>query len=93
MSIEELLGLLKYKNDKESHISVLDQDICANRCKDKPCIRICPSKVYEWNESERIVNVNYENCVECGAARMICPYTNIDWEMPKGGYGVSYKYG
>ena len=93
MSIEEKLGLLKYKNDRESHISVFNHDICANHCKDKPCIRVCPAKVYEWNEESNTINVNYENCIECGAARMICPFDNISWEMPKGGYGVSYKYG
>jgi ferredoxin-like protein FixX len=24
---------------------------------------------------------------------MICPFQNIKWEPPRGGFGVSYKYG
>ena len=37
--------------------------------------------------------VAYENCIECGAARMLCPYNNIEWHPPRGGFGVSYKFG
>ena len=44
------------------------------------------------NSRKKLV-VSYENCIECGAARMLCPYNNIEWHPPRGGFGVSYKYG
>lgn len=90
--VEEKLGLLKYViNQKESHIEILDLEVC-KRCKHKWCVHLCPAKVYEPSEDDSIV-FNYENCIECGAANYICPYNNIVWRPPKGGYGVSYRYG
>ena len=92
-TIEEKLGLLAFKNDHQSHISIPDPSICLAQCKDKPCTKVCPAKVYDWDESRKKIVIGYENCIECGAARMICPFQNIKWEPPRGGFGVSYKYG
>ena len=91
-SIEEKLGLLTYKNDHQSHIAIPSTAICL-KCKDKPCVSVCPAKVYDWDESKKKIVIGYENCIECGAARMICPFQNIKWEPPRGGFGVSYKFG
>lgn len=91
-TVEEKLGLLTFKNDHQSHIAVPDPKTCL-KCKDKPCTKVCPAKVYDWDESTKKIIIGYENCIECGAARMICPYQNIQWEPPRGGFGVSYKFG
>ena len=92
-SIEEKLGSLTFKNDRQSHIAIPDPSICLTQCKDKPCTNVCPAKVYDWDQSQKKIVIGYENCIECGAARMICPFQNIKWEPPRGGFGVSYKYG
>lgn len=92
-SVEEKLGTLTYKNDHQTHIFIPDTDICLKKCKDKPCVAVCPAKVYDWDESKKKIVIGYENCIECGAARMICPFQNIKWEPPRGGFGVSYKFG
>lgn len=92
-SVEEKLGLLTFKNDSQSHISIPNPDICLNQCRDKPCTKVCPAKVYVWEESQKKIVIGYENCIECGAARMICPFNNIKWEPPRGGFGVSFKFG
>ena len=92
-TVEEKLGLLTFKNDHQSHISIPDPDICLKKCKDRPCTTVCPAKVYEWVDSQKKIVVGYENGIECGAARMICPFQNIKWEPPRGGFGVSYKFG
>jgi ferredoxin like protein len=47
--------------------------------------------VYHWDGEK--TTVSYENCIECGACRMICPYNNISCVMPRGGYGIRYQYG
>lgn len=93
MSVDARLGLLKYKNDHTSHISIKDDSICLNTCKDKPCVVLCPAEVYAFSEEKKKIIVQYENCIECGGCRMICPYLNIDCHWPRGGFGVSYQYG
>jgi ferredoxin like protein len=92
-TVEDKLGTLKFKNDHQTHIKILKPEICATECKTKPCTTVCPAKVYEWMESQKKIVVGYENCIECGAARVLCPFNNITWEPPRGGFGVSYQYG
>jgi len=96
MSIEQKLGLLVYKSDSTPHIRIRDtseNSPCLTKCQDKPCTKVCPAKVYDWNEDQKKIIVSYENCIECGACRMICPFDNIDCHWPRGGFGVQYRYG
>jgi ferredoxin like protein len=94
VNIDEKLGLVEYKADhSHSHIKIKNPDICVKDCKDKPCTKVCPAHVYHWEESQKRIIVAYENCVECGAARVMCPYSNIDFHWPRGGFGVQYKLG
>lgn len=95
-NVEEKLGTVEYKNDSQSHIKLRDnsdKSPCVTKCKDKPCLTVCPAKVYDWEEGQKKIIVNYENCIECGACRMLCPFDNISCEWPRGGYGVKYKMG
>ena len=43
-------------------------------------------------EGNKII-IGYENCLECGTCRLACPYENISWKYPRGGFGVKYRYG
>ncbi len=92
-NIEEKLGTLTYKTDNQSHITVDDPDVCLKKCPDKPCTTACPAQVYNWDPAQKKIIVSYENCIECGACRMICPFDNISCHWPRGGFGVQYKYG
>ena len=92
LTLEDKLGLLTYKPDHQSHIKIFDAQVCL-KCADKPCTTGCPAGVYVWEEAQKKLIVSYENCIECGAARMLCPFNNIEWVPPRGGFGVSYKYG
>lgn len=96
-NIEEKLGKLTFKADHEkAHIKLRDDSAkspCVKKCKDRPCTVICPAKVYAWEEAQKKIIVSYENCIECGACRMICPFDNIDCHWPRGGFGVQYKFG
>ncbi|OGR93795.1 MAG: hypothetical protein A2V88_05245 [Elusimicrobia bacterium RBG_16_66_12] len=95
-TVEAKLGTLDWKKSPETHITLRNvgpDSPCATQCKDKPCTAVCPAKVYEWEAAHGKIVVNYENCVECGAARMLCPYDNIAFDWPNGGLGVKYKYG
>ena len=92
-NVEEKLGTLTYKNDHQSHITIADQTVCADKCADKPCTTVCPATVYTWEAEQKKTVVSYENCIECGACRMLCPFDNIKCEWPRGGFGVQYKFG
>lgn len=90
--VDDLLVTLKYFIDEEqAHLWIEDQAICA-RCQYKPCLDFCPVHVYTLAHDGQI-QVAYQACVECGSCRVGCPYNNIGWKLPRGGYGVAYKFG
>ena len=91
MKIEDKLFLDRFKVDEESHLKIINSDVCKNECKDQACLYLCPANVYRL-EGDRI-SVNHEGCLECGSCRIGCPYLNIEWRFPKGGYGISHKFG
>ena len=88
-SIQDKLTTIKYNCDNKSHLGV-DLKKCA-KCKDKICTKICPAKVYEYDENLKEIIVQYENCLECGACRIACPKDAIKWEYPSSGCGVIFK--
>ena len=57
-TVEAKLGFLDWKKAPESHIKLRKTDgdaPCAEECKDKPCVTICPAKVYEWEPDQKKV--------------------------------------
>ena len=91
--LTEKLGRLKYVTDPDnSHLATKEVEKC-RQCRDKPCIPRCPAEVYRWNHEEGFLEIAYENCVECGVCKIVCPYDNFLWRYPRGGFGVRYKYG
>ena len=90
--VDDLLMSLKYFIDEDiAHLSIIDHAIC-HRCEHKPCLYFCPVGVYTLGNDGR-VQVAYQSCVECGSCRVGCPYKNIGWILPRGGFGVAYKFG
>lgn len=90
--IEERLFMIRYKADDKSHLVIKNQETCAN-CDAKECNFFCPADVYQWQAGESLTSVAFENCIECGTCRLACPDHNIEWVYPKGGYGITYKFG
>jgi len=88
--VEDKLRLDRFVTDKGSHLKIISRDICL-KCAGKPCTIICCVETYRW-EDDRIT-IRYEGCLECGACRLVCPFGNIDWGYPRGGFGIQYKYG
>jgi len=37
--------------------------------------------------------VSDQACLKCGSCRVGCPFRNISWALPRGGYGVADKLG
>jgi len=89
LSIEERLSLNVFNVDKESHI-VVDTSKCKT-CEIKPCLYVCPADLYKLEEGEIVFN--HEGCLECGSCRVVCPQGAIQWNYPRGGFGVQFRYG
>ncbi|AFQ44426.1 ferredoxin family protein [Desulfosporosinus meridiei] len=93
MKLDDKLYLVRFNTDKLSHIKIANPSVCLQQCQDKPCTRFCPAHVYDWDEEEKRIAVGYEGCLECGTCLIGCPFGNIDWKYPRGGFGVSWKNG
>ncbi len=91
LSIEQLLGLDKFVvDDQEAHIRV-NKEICST-CRTKPCTFACPAGLYSVKDGE--LHFDYAGCLECGTCRVACPKQGaIEWNYPRGGFGVSFRYG
>jgi len=88
MTIDDKLALDLYHVDKDAHIKV-DQEIC-NKCPHRACLHICPVENYKLEEGK--VVFSWEGCLECGTCRIVCDQGAIEWDYPKGGYGISYRF-
>ena len=87
--IDDLLAKVKYNPDKTSHL--IPENTLCKKCTNRVCEFICPAKVYEWDETKQKLQVRFENCLECGACRIACPFDAIDWRYPKAGKGITFK--
>lgn len=92
--VEEKLYQNRYIVDEaRPHIQIKDSAVCKDTCNTQPCTHCCPAACYSKND-EGSVTPATEGCLECGACRVICQDNgNIAWEYPRGGYGISYKFG
>lgn len=79
------------KTAEKTHIQIINKNTCIDNCENKPCTYYCPSRVFSWSGETQKINIDYERCIECGACPWGCPYDNIFWEFPPGGYGVCYR--
>lgn len=90
-TIDDKLYLTRFIPDEESHLWIINEDECREKCPDKVCTIFCPAKVYSWEKNK--MHVAYEGCLECGTCKYGCPFDNIGWKNPRGGFGVMYKFG
>ena len=56
-------------------------------------MNVCPAGCYAINEQGK-VEVMPDGCMECGTCRVLTAESgDIEWNYPRGGYGVSFKFG
>lgn len=87
--IDERLATLRFICNNDRHLKV-NVELC-KKCKDKNCLYFCPAGVYKFEDDT--LDVEFENCLECGTCRICCPYNAIKWEYPKNSSGVTYRFG
>jgi ferredoxin like protein len=55
--------------------------------------RTCPAGCYSLNDKGQ-VEIAVDGCLECGTCRVLCaPTGDIEWNYPRGGFGVLFKFG
>jgi ferredoxin like protein len=89
MAIEDKLATTRFNVDAEPHIRV-DTGICQD-CPEMSCLYICPVQNYLLKDGKLVFS--WQGCLECGACRIACRRGAIDWNYPRGGFGVSLRYG
>ena len=89
MAIEDKLATIRFEVDAEPHIRV-NTELCKT-CMEKGCLYICPVQNYTLVEDK--LSFSWQGCVECGACRIACTACAIEWDYPRGGYGVCLRYG
>ncbi len=92
LTADDRVGLDKFEFDEEPFITVAT-DVCRT-CEGKPCLFVCPTKVYRLEKDELVYNT--EGCIELGACVIVCQHLGkgaIRWSYPRGSYGVGFRYG
>jgi len=87
--IETKLGTLQYNLDKDPHI-IVNIESCED-CKLKPCILGCPAQCFQFIEGQ--IHFQYEDCIECGTCKILCKKEAIQWNYPRGSFGVVFRKG
>jgi len=91
--VEESLFQNRYLLDADNpHIRIRDPEICATSCAAQQCAVCCPAGCYTV-EGGKVVLIT-DGCLECGTCRVVCDtHSNVEWEYPRSGYGIQYKFG
>jgi len=90
VKIEEKLFQNRYLVDPgRPHIRIREPAVCAEKCITHACTVCCPAGCYSRDGAG--VELITDGCLECGTCRVIC--NNVDWEYPRGGYGIQFKFG
>lgn len=92
LTLEDRLGRNVFKISPDSHIHI-DHQVCRTACSVKPCLFVCPARLYTFNEERDEVFVDYEGCLECGTCIIVCHEGALSWDYPQAGYGVQYRFG
>lgn len=86
---EEKMRTPRFRVDETAHITV-NADICRN-CSVRSCVYVCPANLFVPLDDGGIL-FNYEQCFECGTCYIACNQEGaIQWNYPKGGYGVTFR--
>ncbi len=81
-SVAERIARLKYDDDRQPHIKVLDPESEFM----KKLVTLCPTSCYSLEAGK--VMLQHEACIECGTCSK-----ETEWRHPRGEKGVIFQYG
>ena len=89
LKVEEKLFQDRYRVDSgRPHIQIKNPEICTHKCTEQQCTVCCPA-----GRNGKVVLIS-DGCLECGTCRIICDeHRNLEWEWPRGGFGILFKFG
>ena len=93
LTLQEKLGKDVFKIDTAKPHIAIDHAKCRERCTVRPCLYVCPAKLYSIQPHSDEIFVDYEGCLECGTCVIVCQDEALSWEYPRAGYGVQYRFG
>jgi ferredoxin like protein len=90
--VEEKLFQNRYLVDVgRPHITIRPHDVPSKAL--LALTHACPAGCYSRNDSGQ-VEATIDGCLECGTCRVITAKTgDIEWDYPRGGFGVLFKFG
>lgn len=93
VNVEEKLFQNRYRVDTDRpHIRMIDPAKCIT-CEGKACTICCPAGCWMIQEDGKRLDLVVDGCLECGTCRLVCDEDNVDWNYPRGGFGVLFKFG
>ena len=81
-TIAERIQKLKYNDDHQSHIKVIE----SNSEYMRKMITLCPAKCYS-GDTEKVI-LQHEGCIDCGTCSL-----KTEWKHPRGEKGIHYQFG
>jgi len=92
MTIEDKLFLVKNNVDHDHpHIKITGDEKDLKKGLEAMTYA-CPANCYTLEGGA--VKFAYENCLECGTCRIFCDeFNNLEWNYPRGSFGISYRCG
>lgn len=92
MKVEEKLYNNRYMVDEgRPHIAIKASGKPSKAL--KSLVNVCPAGCYS-EEEDGSVAITPDGCLECGTCRIICASTGeLEWNYPRGGYGILFKFG
>ena len=91
--IEQKLYQNRYNVDEgRPHIRLKDPDSVSESL--KKLLTLCPAGCWTLQDDGKLGS-SLDGCFECGTCRIVASAfgDEIEWEYPRGGFGVLYKFG
>ena len=90
VNIKAKLGKNTIKVDSQKHIKI-NREICKD-CRERVCLYVCPARVYTLSADDEI-ELELDACLECGSCKIACEKNALEWDYPRAGYGIQYRFG
>lgn len=92
--VEEKLFQNRYLVDESHpHIAIKNAEASKTDAGLQACVFCCPAACYTKAE-DGSVEFTPDGCLECGTCRILCQDgDNLSWDYPRGGFGISFKFG
>jgi ferredoxin like protein len=92
VKVEDKLYQNRYKVDEGNpHVCIAPHTVPSEVL--QSLVKLCPAGCYV-KADDGTIEVIPDGCMECGTCRVVTAETGeLDWNYPRGGYGIQFKFG